>query len=107
MRTLYEQFAQVWIAALGDPQFRIARAALSLSGSQPQKPRHIPAVRKTFGPAERQHKSHRSQLAHTGNAGQPLHFGMTLGQLADLLIGGADLPAQCVDLLEQPAQRCS
>src|SRR5713226_2569572 len=103
MRALDQQFAQVPIAALADPQLRIARAALPLLGPQPQKSRHIATVREALGPPQRQHEGDRGQLANTRNTGQPFHLRVSVSQLADLLVIAADVLTQSIVLLQQSA----
>ena len=91
MCTLHQQLAQIRIAALGDPQLRIASAALSLPGPQAQESRHIAAVREPLGPAQRKYEGHRSERADPRYAGQTIYLGLLTGQLANLLIIVSDL----------------
>ena len=91
MGALHQQLAHIRIAAFGNAQLRIARAALPLLRPQSQESRDIAAVRESLGAAQREHESHRGEPADAGNAFQPRQLRMLPGQLADLLIVAGDL----------------
>jgi hypothetical protein len=105
MRALYQQLAQIWIAALRDPQLRIACAALPLLRPQAQEPCYIPAVHEPLGTAQGEHERHRREPPHAWNTLQSLYLRVLFGQRADLLVVVVDLLTQRIDLLQQSAQR--
>jgi len=105
MGALHQQLAHIRIAALGNPQLRVARATLPLLRPQSQKSGGIAAVRQSLYPAQRQHERQRGKSADAGNTFQPHQLRMAPGQLSDFLIVAGELFADGVDLLQQPCKR--